>query len=302
MVNFNYYVGRDRLWDRTIQETTRCSPFWRGVLTSAEPLKSHIGFRLGNGSSIRFWEDCWCGEWNLKTRYPELYDIASDRGGCVADFWNSGNWQLSFVCLLSRSRMQALANMLQLLGNFRCSDGSDELLWNLESSGRFSVNSLYKSFFANMPNDSLTERIWKIKAPLKVRITFWLAMKKKLLTSDVLARRNIAPPFACPLCGNTNENADHLFLKCDFATSIWKHFQVAFRLRCLPNDLASLESTWRRRWISKKIEGKWDSTSTAIIWMIWHTRNGKIFEDKRGSVEDVIRRISSSVSAWERLS
>ena len=34
---------------------------------------------LGNGKSIDFWHDTWCGSLPLKDRFPNLYDICFDQ-------------------------------------------------------------------------------------------------------------------------------------------------------------------------------------------------------------------------------
>jgi hypothetical protein len=53
------------------------SPFWKGVLWATKAaqiggvLKWQIGapWKVGNGQTIRFWEDCWFGTCSLAIQY-----------------------------------------------------------------------------------------------------------------------------------------------------------------------------------------------------------------------------------------
>ena len=41
-------------------------------------------FKIGNGESIRFWEDVWLGETTLAHQYPSLYNIVRTKHVRVA--------------------------------------------------------------------------------------------------------------------------------------------------------------------------------------------------------------------------
>lgn len=49
------------------------SHWWKGVLTTKEIFKWGIYYKLGNGSSIDFWKDRWCGEKTFQRSFPEVY-------------------------------------------------------------------------------------------------------------------------------------------------------------------------------------------------------------------------------------
>lgn len=40
---------------------------------------------MGDGSSVRFWHDSWCGELPLKEISPELYAISRNRDASVIE-------------------------------------------------------------------------------------------------------------------------------------------------------------------------------------------------------------------------
>ena len=44
-----------------------------------------IIFKVGDGSSIKFWHDNWCEGLPLDNIFPELYNIANDKYASVAE-------------------------------------------------------------------------------------------------------------------------------------------------------------------------------------------------------------------------
>jgi hypothetical protein len=34
-----------------------------------------VSFKVGDGTSVRFWEDIWLGDTSLANQYPSLYNI-----------------------------------------------------------------------------------------------------------------------------------------------------------------------------------------------------------------------------------
>ena len=48
-----------------------------------------IGWALGDGKHIRFWEDKWADNVSLMYKYPRLYSVAVNRGCILA---HTGRW------------------------------------------------------------------------------------------------------------------------------------------------------------------------------------------------------------------
>jgi hypothetical protein len=64
--------------------------------------------------------------------------------------------------------------------------------WALETSGRFSVSSLYRKINQgpNLPHKKL---IWKAKLPLKIKIFLWQMAKGKMPASALIKRQQPNP-------------------------------------------------------------------------------------------------------------
>ncbi|PWA34615.1 RNA-directed DNA polymerase, eukaryota, Reverse transcriptase zinc-binding domain protein [Artemisia annua] len=72
---------------------------WSGILSSVKSLKdkgidllSLCIRKLGNGISIRFWDEIWCGNSPLKNLFPRIYMLDNDRGCNVASRVSLQDW------------------------------------------------------------------------------------------------------------------------------------------------------------------------------------------------------------------
>ncbi|KAF5772602.1 putative reverse transcriptase zinc-binding domain-containing protein [Helianthus annuus] len=66
---------------------------------------------------------------------------------------------------------------------------------------------------------------WNSWVPKKVGIVAWRAILERLPTRCSLSHRNIdVPSTLCPLCGDDQETAEHLFVTCGFAQHVWAGF------------------------------------------------------------------------------
>ena len=56
---------------------------------------SSVGFSLGNGGCIRFWEDDWIGGIMLKYAFPRIFALSVNKLGKVKEFgfWSNNAWR-----------------------------------------------------------------------------------------------------------------------------------------------------------------------------------------------------------------
>jgi len=52
-------------------------------------------WKVGNGATMRFWEDVWIQTTSLKTLYPRLYSLSCDQGKVVGEVgrWEEDRWR-----------------------------------------------------------------------------------------------------------------------------------------------------------------------------------------------------------------
>jgi hypothetical protein len=80
--------------------------------------------------------------------------------------------------------------------------------------------------FGVVPNvlDFLLARVWKSWAPSKVIVFSWQLLQNRVPTRQNLFKRRVIrdPDHAlCAFCGASMEAVDHLFVTCDFISTVW---------------------------------------------------------------------------------
>jgi len=56
---------------------------------------NEIGWKLGRGDKVKFWEDVWVGNSNLKTMFPRLFSLSLNKGHKVEKVgeWEDSVWR-----------------------------------------------------------------------------------------------------------------------------------------------------------------------------------------------------------------
>lgn len=86
-----------------VSSTNNMSPMFQNILKcrEIEGLKQWVNtkkfrWKIGNGSSINFWKDCWHNDSPLRNVFPRLFNLALDKDMklCIMkDLWsNSSQW------------------------------------------------------------------------------------------------------------------------------------------------------------------------------------------------------------------
>lgn len=120
----------------------------------------------------------------------------------------------------------------------------DEVIWNLDQKGKFSVKSAYRlgrslqqALEASSSCSSLQERqwksFWKAKIPSKIKHYGWKLYHNILPTLSNLINKGMDINFLCLMCRSKPETAEHLFWECTFAKGIWATYFPSFNLSCL---------------------------------------------------------------------
>jgi hypothetical protein len=73
--------------------------------------------------------------------------------------------------------------------NVHLNEEKDDFMWGLTNLGQYTIKSLYLDLI-NDDTKYLKKYIWKMKVPLKIKISMWFLHRKEILTKDNLIRRN----------------------------------------------------------------------------------------------------------------
>jgi hypothetical protein len=201
-------------------------------------------------------------------------------------------------------------NLLEVIGGVVLSEEGDRWIWAEDGDGNFSVKSCYNMLVrletpALLPTgleNSTFLRNWKSSAPSKVCAFAWQVFLDRIPSRVNLAFRGVIKPpesKACILCQRSDESTTHLLLHCSFASSVWYALfsWLGFSF-ILPPDLsigfasmAGLGGSKRRKTALLLL---WQVT----IWVIWRTRNDRLFNNKEASVIDVVDSIKHLTWRW----
>ena len=144
-------TGADSLWYSILKakyfpqsspmfaSARRGSQFWKNLVKFRPIFLEHVKFIMGNGRSVRFWRDWWCGDAPLATQFPVLFSYCPKPDISIAEMADN-NWDLAFLRSLSPEELddwQSLSALFPVL-----SEAPDSVVWPHSSSGRFSVKSL----------------------------------------------------------------------------------------------------------------------------------------------------------------
>nr|GEY88882.1 putative RNA-directed DNA polymerase, eukaryota, reverse transcriptase zinc-binding domain protein [Tanacetum cinerariifolium] len=186
---------------------------------------SDIWAKLGNGVSISFWEDIWCGNSSLKSQFPRVYNLDPVRTCSVSQriSLNSSYW----VFVLRRSlrggaELAQFKLMLGILGDVTLSDHCDSWVWSRGSSTMFTVASA-RDLVENslLSADNVATR-WLRHLPIKINVFLWRLNINRLPSSVNLDRKGIeVDSLLCPICRLDVETVNHLFFNCDMAKDLW---------------------------------------------------------------------------------
>lgn len=79
------YGIRD-VWKLNLVQGPYGRSLWEGIIRHLDAYKSGIGYEVGKGDVIGFWEDRWCGIRSLQEDHLDLFMIAENRLAKVCDY------------------------------------------------------------------------------------------------------------------------------------------------------------------------------------------------------------------------
>ncbi len=281
----------------------KCSPIWRGVLSTSAPFLSSLAFKLGDGKSCSFWHSRWAGEVVLRHRFPSLF-LASPLKHISVEGWFRRLGTLPNLGLpwVFHDGGDDICPFRDLASLFQPNASPDAPVWRWDPRSNFSPGSAYRFLVFDGVVDIGVKHLWNIRIPLKVKVFLWLATRNRILTADNLAKRGWIGPSICCLCGRAPETLCHLMFLCPFARGAW-----LWNLSSEPNVLSAIFNTnagiairWNRaRLLVRGCRRKLlDLCIAATCCEVWLARNNCIFRDKlvRGSECGVV--IEQTVRQW----
>nr|GEX60865.1 RNA-directed DNA polymerase, eukaryota, reverse transcriptase zinc-binding domain protein [Tanacetum cinerariifolium] len=166
------------IFDENMQRSS-LSP-WCGILSSIKALKnkgidllSLCSRKLGNGVSIRFWDDVWWGDTCLKFLFPRVYLLDTERSSSVANRVGLQDWS-RVLRRVPRGGVEAtqLADLHSFIVDVVLSDQDDSWSWAPNVPKGFSVASVRSYIDHRILVVSSIATRWNHIIPIKVNVFY----------------------------------------------------------------------------------------------------------------------------------
>lgn len=263
---------------------------WQSFMSSRKPVEEGSWKKVGNGKSIRIWEDRWIpssSDGKVTTVRPDC------AGPVMVDELIDGfrwNANLIFRTFCNQDAMKILQIPISLTGR----DDSNSNYWKLSGNGQYTVKSGYKELCKQVlpQNDentrtgehSLTrsshkvwKKTWKLKIKEKIKHFIWKCSTGTLpVRALIFGRTGKGHP--CKGCGDHIESVEHALLTCGRAQEVWKMAPIHWE--GIPNRTFK-HGWWNIMEASNRIGGLEHIALTAnILWQLWKARNNWEFNAK----------------------
>ena len=113
------------------------------------------------------------------------------------------------------------------------------MVWKSAKDGKLTVGLAYDLKRKHLPRVPWARFIWHSCFRPRNSVILWKFLHGKLLTDDIRQRRGHQLSSICSLCCRSDETADHLFLHCPYASSIWSKLLDLFQVQGTFKDVLS---------------------------------------------------------------
>jgi hypothetical protein len=130
-------------------------------------------------------------------------------------------WKLSSEATLSLEHLTQFVQLWAHINNVHLhEDREDNITWKLRANGHYPATSAYRMQFLGLIESPMYKTVWKAWSTPKAKNHAWLALQNRLWTADRPHKRGWENCGLCPLCKQTEETNDHLFVHCRFTKRI----------------------------------------------------------------------------------
>lgn len=267
---------RDSLWANIIFEkhglldlgwrtrkptTTHGVSLWKNIDLMSSSFFEQCIFKVGKVDKIRLWEDNWHSQGSMAELCPRLYDLSSSKGISLSRAYSLNSSGLNWNLGIGRSRLYEV-EITEFATSTACLDSihfepheEDELLWQEDKSGQYSVKAAYNLAAVQHPvNFFRKKKIWSSCWPQKISFFLWQATLDRLPTLDNLHKRKsalVSPsgnpiPNLCMLCKQHEESSSHMFFNCSFSKQVWTFlFDAANKVFIPPDSVLDCIKRWQ---------------------------------------------------------
>ncbi|XP_074283574.1 uncharacterized protein LOC141608119 [Silene latifolia] len=268
----------------------------RGIQWGLDLLKNNLAWQIGFPSSLDIWRDKWIHGASLGQMLSlNPSDLLLKPCLLVSLLQNqSGEWDYEKVLNLCGPDVLPFV----LSTPIPLKDDSDQLYWNLTSSGEYTSKSGYALAFSKLWNANATvkdktrmvassldfcrKRLWHLPIHNKWKIFLWKILANSLPCGEEARKWDLQWYCYCNTCSSACkllESLDHLFRDCPLVSRVWAASPLGIRTS-VGNNIPIQQ--WVINWLhmlSKAVNSTFSiSLFVSTLWHIWCARNRLTFQ------------------------
>jgi hypothetical protein len=203
--------------------------WWCDIMSLAPKFLQMAKCTVRSGSSVSFWHDPW-DLGILKDIYQQLSSFSRNKSCSVLQLLSWDESRAFFLPLSQIAFDQLCALKETLLALQLPSSGAD--VWTYTWGSDFSSHWAYITLQGSHPASHIFKWMWVSKAQHKPKFFFWLFLRDRTNTRNLLHKKNIfLPSYSCDLCvQHVEEDVRHLFFGCPFSYACWTYLGVDWDL------------------------------------------------------------------------
>ena len=204
-------------------------------------------------------------------QFPGLFSFAKKKGISIRTARDANGPEALFHLPISDVALQQLLILAEDLNNIQKTSNFD--LWSyIWGSPHFSVSKAYVHLTGHRVIHATFKWLWKSSCQNKHNVFFWLLLKDRLSTRELLRRRNMnIPDYSCVFCPSTeDESLEHLFIHFSFSRACWAKIDL---LVGDDDPFATLEHLKHQLGVPFFMD-----IIILMSWCIWMQRNDLIFK------------------------
>lgn len=148
--------------------------------------------------------------------------------------------------------------------------------------------------------NSFKKKVWKLKAPRKMKHYLWQALSGYVASASKLKERHCGADTVCQRCGAENETINHILFECPPEIQCWALSTVPSSPGFFPCSSVYVNfDTLLRLGGSLNTEGMDTPIFPWIIWYLLKARNDKCFSNKDTSPMDTLQLARHEAEAWK---
>jgi len=274
---------------------------WRSIFNSLWVINKGSCWNIGDGNTIRIWEDNWIPQHNgfkpittrrgisNVTKVKEL--LHQDGAG-----WNHQLIDTTFFPIDSHQIKQ-----IHIINT----SSEDSLMWMHENNGSYSVKSGYKAIQSwktssisnpsiSSPDSHLWKKLWALHTIPRHKTILWRILNNSLPVKSELDKRGIHCIPLCPRCHTKVETLNHVFMSCPLITRTW--FGSCLSLKIMEQPIHDVKD-----WIANIILTEKEDLIiqiASLTYNIWQARNQQVFEDLTIPEVDIIQRSERCINEF----